>query len=126
MPFELGIDYGCRQYFGNGRDKKKFLILEEKQYQTKQALSDLAGCDLEAHDGHFDQAIRKVRNWLVSETGITNAKGAAYIIGAYTDFQAWHYERMLDKGFSAKDIQDIPTVELLEAIKEWVDIGKPI
>jgi hypothetical protein len=28
MPFELGIDYGCRRYFGNGREQKKILILE--------------------------------------------------------------------------------------------------
>lgn len=30
MPFELGVDYGCRQYLGNGRNEKKLLILEEK------------------------------------------------------------------------------------------------
>ena len=24
MPFELGIDFGCRQYFGQGRDQKRF------------------------------------------------------------------------------------------------------
>ncbi|MFS2149497.1 hypothetical protein [Rhizobium sp. Rhizsp42] len=33
MPFELGIDYGCRQYFGQGREQKKILILEEKRYR---------------------------------------------------------------------------------------------
>ncbi len=126
MPFELGIDYGCRQYYGKGRKEKKFLILEEEKHQSKQALSDLAGCDMQAHEGKFEIAIRKVRNWIVSEAGISS-KGTAHIIGAYTaNFQEWHYEQMLADGFSEKDIQDYPTSELLEAMKEWMVLGKPI
>lgn len=128
MPFELGVDYGCREYFGNDRKEKKFLILEEKNYQTKRALSDLAGCDMQAHDGNYEKAIRKVRNWLVSEANLpTNTDGAAKIIGAYTaDFQEWHYEQMLSRGFSEDDIQDYPTSELLTAMEDWIELGKPI
>ena len=90
MPFELGIDYGCRRYYGKGREGKKFLILEGKRYQTKKALSDLAGCDPEAHQGNFEEAIKRVRNWLVSEARVS-AKGPAYIVGRYTDFNEWYY-----------------------------------
>jgi len=128
MPFELGVDYGCREYFGNDRKGKKFLILEEKNYQTKKALSDLAGCDMQAHDGDYQKAIRKVRNWLVSEANLpTTTDGAAKIIGAYTaDFQEWHYEQMLSRGFSEDDIQDYPTSELLTAMEEWMGLGKPV
>ncbi len=128
MPFELGVDYGCREYFGNGRNAKKFLILEEKNYQTKKALSDLAGCDMQAHDGKYENVIRKVRNWLVSEANLSNTTdGATKIIGAYTaDFQEWHYEQMLSRGFSEDDIQDYPTSELLTAMNEWMELGKPI
>lgn len=125
MPFELGLDYGCRQYCAEGRDKKKFLILEKKQYQTKQAISDLAGCDFKAHKGDFQIALRKVRNWLVSEAGI-NARGAEHISDAYADFQEWNYERMLADGFSEEDIQDYPTSELLDSMQEWINLGKPI
>ena len=39
MPFELGIDWGCRHYFGKGREAKRFLILEEKPYRFQAALS---------------------------------------------------------------------------------------
>ncbi len=94
MPFELGIDYGCRQYFGNGRENKKILILEEKKYRYQAAISDLSGCDIEAHAGDFQKAVRKVRNWLVSEAGVA-AEGASRILGAYADFQEWYYERLL-------------------------------
>lgn len=125
MPFELGVDYGCRQYFGEGRDQKKILILEERAYRYQVAISDLAGCDIQAHAGDYQKAVRKVRNWLVSEADI-KADGAARILGANTDFQEWYYESQLAAGFSEEDIQDYPTSELLDAMKEWVASGAPV
>lgn len=125
MPFELGIDYGCRQYFGKGRENKKLLILEEKKYRYQAAISDLSGCDIETHGGDFQKAVRKVRNWLVSEAGVT-ADGATRIFGAYADFQEWYYERQIAAGFSDEDIQDYPTKELLEAMNLWIAEDKPI
>ena len=32
MPFELGLDFGCRSFGGYPFDQKGILILEEKQY----------------------------------------------------------------------------------------------
>ena len=125
MPFELGIDFGCRQYFGQGREKKKILILEENRYQYQAALSDLSGCDIEPHGSDYQKAVRKVRNWFVSEANI-QADGATRILGAYADFQEWYYEKQLGAGFSDEDIQDYPTKELLEAMNVWIDEGKPL
>src|SRR5438067_6400268 len=42
MPFELGIDVGCR-LFGAGLGHKACLILEEKRYRYQAAISDIAG-----------------------------------------------------------------------------------
>jgi hypothetical protein len=125
MPFELGIDYGCRQYFGRGRESKKILILEEKPYRYQAAISDLSGCDIEFHGGDYQKAVRKVRNWLVSEAG-ARPDGAARILGKYVDFQEWHYETQLAAGFSEEDIRDYPTKELLDAMKLWVVRGEPL
>lgn len=125
MPLELGIDYGCKQFYGKGRDSKKFLILEEQRYRYQAAISDLSGCDIEAHGGNFEKAVRKVRNWLVAEAGAQNV-GAARILASYIDFQEWYYEKQLEAGFSDEDIQDYPTIELLNAMKEWISIGKPV
>ncbi|MEO5807151.1 hypothetical protein [Devosia sp.] len=125
MPFELGLDYGCRQFFGKGRETKKMLILEAKPYRYQAAISDLAGCDIQAHANDFQKATRKVRNWLVSEAGIA-LDGPAKILGAYADFQEWYYERQLAAGFDDDDIQDYPTSELLAAMTEWVALGKPV
>ena len=125
MPFELGLDYGCRQYFGRDRKQKKILILEEQRHRYQAAISDLAGCDIAAHEGDYEKAVRKVRNWLVSEASIA-APGAAKILGAYVDFQEWYYERQLAAGFSDEDIQDYPTKELLGAMQAWVAEGKAV
>lgn len=124
MPFELGLDYGCRQYFGRGREGKRILILEEKPYRHQVSLSDLAGCDIQIHGADYQNCIRKVRNWLVSEARI-RAVGAARIIGHYADFQGWYYDRQLQQGFSEADIKDYPTVELMDAMVEWVAAGRP-
>lgn len=106
MPFELGIDYGCRQYFGEGRETKKILILEEEHYRYQIALSDLSGCDIQSHSGDFGKAVRKVRNWLVTE-GAAPSVGPARILGSYFDFQEWHYERQLAGGFSTRIFKTI-------------------
>lgn len=124
MPFELGIDYGCRLYFGAGREDKKTLILEEQRYRYQASISDISGFDIEAHGGDFQVAVRKVRNWLVSEAR-ARAPGARRILDAYEDFQAWYYQRQLSNGFSDEDIQDYPTTELLSAMNDWIDAGQP-
>lgn len=125
MPFELGIDWSCRRYFGSGRDAKRFLILEEKAYRYQVALSDISGCDIQFHGGNFQLAVRKVRNWLVSEAAIA-AEGAARILARYIDFQGWYFEKQLAAGFSEDDIKDYDTSELLMAMGEWMAAGRPI
>ncbi|MEO8722969.1 MAG: hypothetical protein ABI395_05505 [Sphingobium sp.] len=125
MPFELGIDYACRLYNGDVCKGKKLLVLEERSYRYQAAISDLSGCDIQAHAGNFQNAVRKVRNWLASETGVS-PMSATWILKRYADFQEWYYERQLAAGFSDEDIQDYPTSELLQAMKEWVKIGQPI
>ncbi len=48
MPFELGLDLGCRHYGGGRLKEKVILVLEEKRYRYQAAISDLAGSDVEA------------------------------------------------------------------------------
>lgn len=124
MPFELGIDFGCRQYFGQGRDAKRFLILEEKPYRFQAALSDISGCDIQVHSGQFDKAMTKVRNWLHQVSGCA-ASGPPRLLSDYISFQEWDYESKLAEGFSDADIKEYPTFERLESMREWLRLGKP-
>lgn len=124
MPFELGLDFGCRSYSGAPYDQKRILILEEQPYRYQAALSDIAGSDISVHQGDYILAIRKVRNWLVGMGDFDNI-GAAKVVGEYEDFQEWFFERQLAAGASEDDIIDTPTSELLQAMKDWVAAGRP-
>jgi len=120
MPFELGMDFGCRHYGGEPLSRKVILILEEQPYRYRAAISDLAGSDVEAHGGDFVTAVRKVRNWITGLGGFERV-GAGRILAEYEDFHEWHYERQLEVGFADEDIQDYSTPELLHAMIEWTD-----
>ncbi|WP_296763494.1 hypothetical protein [Sediminimonas sp.] len=124
MPFELGMDWGCRSYFGDRREEKRFLILEEKPFRFQAAISDLSGCDIETHGGKYDRAIKKVRYWLRQQTGCA-APGPSRLLTDYATFSEWEYETKMKQGYSEEDIKEYPTFERLEAMQEWVDAGRP-
>ncbi len=123
MPFELGIDYGCRQFNPECADKE-FLILEEKAYRYQATLSDLAGCDIEIHRGDYQEAIKKVRNWLVQEAGAEKI-GPTLLVSQYGVFQQWYWETQLGAGSSEDDIRNYPTREIFDHMKIWIERGKP-
>lgn len=124
MPFELGLDLGCRHFGRKPFSSKVILILEAKRFLYQKTISDLAGSDVQAHNGEYETAVRKVRNWL-TETGGFEQIGAARIVAEYEDFQEWRYEQQLAAGFSEEDFQDYSTAELLNAMIEWTDEGRP-
>ncbi|ASR53659.1 hypothetical protein B5J99_18515 [Blastomonas fulva] len=66
-----------------------------------------------------------VRNWLVHHAGAVNI-GASKIQGDYAAFQEWHWERELAQGASEDDIRDYPTIQLISAMRRWVDEGRPL
>lgn len=123
MPFELGVDHGLAQSGNPDLATKKLLVVAEDQYKYQVALSDIAGWDIDAHDGKYDKAIRCVRNWLVSH--LQGIPAASTIIGHYIGFQEWDYERLLAEGWDEVDIQDRRTPELLEAMNAWIAAGRP-
>lgn len=124
MPFELGLDLGCRRFGRDPLPRKAILILETKRFGYQKAISDLAGSDVQAHNGNFQIAVRKVRNWL-AEIGGFEQVGASGVLAEYEDFQEWRYEKLLAAEFSEKDIQDYSTAELLEEMYQWTDVGRP-
>ena len=62
LPFELGLDLGCRTY-GKGRMvTKKCLILDKERFRYMRVISDISGNDIRAHNGKDKDLIREVRN----------------------------------------------------------------
>ncbi len=125
MPFELGIDHGCRRFGPGELAGKSILILEEARHDYVKFLSDISGWDIHAHGGDYQKAVLHVRSWLVAQPGAV-AIGAARIQGKYADFQQWYWEQQLAAGSSEQDIISYPTAELIRAMHEWKDAGEPL
>lgn len=118
MPFELGLDHACRRFGGSLLAEKRILILEHSRYDYQHALSDIAGWDIQSHNGDHEKAVRHVRSWLIAQAGVQKI-GASRIMGQYIAFQEWYWKRELAAGSSEEDIREYPTAELIQAMHEW-------
>lgn len=46
MPFELGIDIGCKKFGDSDMNSKCLLILDKIKYRYQKSISDLSGNDI--------------------------------------------------------------------------------
>lgn len=125
MPFELGLDHACARFGPAPLTTKAILILEERRYDYQKGLSDIAGWDIHAHGGDYIKVVRIVRDWLVHHAG-ADPVGASKIRGNYATFQEWYWERELARGADDEDIKAYPTVQVVAAMRDWVDAGRPV
>lgn len=120
MPFEIGVDYGCRVYGDRQHRTKKCLILAEKRYAYQKALSDLSGVDIAAHNSSERLLVERVRNWIRSSLTSKIIDSASVIWKYYNEFTGHFGMSMLDRGFKKRDIASLPSSEFLSYIKSWV------
>jgi len=119
MPFELGIDFGCRLFGKPRQRKKRTLVLEAQPHRYKASISDLAGADIECHGDEPYKVIGVIRNWL-KNVCLEQAAGPALISSAFTDFMAHNFDALIQLGFSAEDIERLPVAELIQRMDDWV------
>lgn len=124
MPFEYGVDVGLRRSGPKKLRGKKFLIFERNQYDLKKALSDIAGQDVEYHEGDFAKIIKQIREFLRVEARIS-APGPSKIIGEYATFQGWLIAKKLSEGHSEKEALSLPTSERIDEMNAWIAAGRP-
>lgn len=120
MPFELGIDYGCRKFAANYHKDKKFLVLEKSRYDYAKALSDLSGVDIKNHEDDPIKIIRIARNWLASFVTGKSIDAPAVVWEKFNLFMQNFAEERMEQGFSKDDIYEMPTSEFTGYIKEWL------
>jgi hypothetical protein len=118
MPFELGLDLGCRYYGGKRLESKQCLILERERYRYQRVLSDVSGNDIRAHGGDPVALVTEVRNWLKVATRTELPSGSS-IWGQYSSFRGdleLTFERLR---YSRRDIESLEVVEYIDFIKDW-------
>lgn len=120
MPFELGIDYGCRRFASNHLRKKKCLILEENPFDYRRALSDISGLDIKSHSNDPLKLIRAIRNWFVETVRLDGIEGPTVIWYQFNDFASDFSAKRRAEGFSKKDLDTMPIAEYLRFIRSWI------
>lgn len=85
MPFELGVFLGARRFGAGVQLEKRSLILDVDRFRYQRFLSDIAGMDIQAHDGDPRMAMRRIRDWL-SSVSRRKLPGADLLIAAYDRF----------------------------------------
>jgi len=86
MPFELGLFLGY-EFARRKGSNKSCLILDRDKWRYRKSLSDLSGRDVRSHNGGPALAITAVRDWLVTESGRTDAPGGTFIVQQYRRFR---------------------------------------
>jgi len=118
MPFELGLDVGCRRFGNDKHAAKQCLVLEAERYRYQAALSDLSGSDISAHNNNPKKALTAVRAWLVSISR-PDAVGATKIWESFANFMAKKHKSLRARGFSNREIQDLAIPELIQCMVQW-------
>jgi hypothetical protein len=118
MPFELGLDLGCRYYGAPRLREKQCLILERERYRYQRALSDISGNDIRAHSGDPEMLIVEVRNWLrvVTDKVLPSGNNLWQRFNLFRTYLA----RMLGQlRFSERDVEVLEMVEYMGFIRDW-------
>lgn len=119
MPFELGLDIGCKFYGPDSFASKQCLVLEKEKFRYQAALSDLSGSDIKVHQDSAELISKEVRNWLTNVAQIEKPPGPSVVWGSYLDYNAWLFDKLTDQGYSSKDIDYLPISEVIRYMSEW-------
>src|SRR5215213_7633140 len=93
IPFELGIDYGCRRTSSGYLRKKRFLVLGANLHDYKKALSDLGGVDAKSHGNDPMKVVIALRNWFVDTVHLKNVPSGTTIWEEFIEFRSDFHEQ---------------------------------
>ena len=123
MPFELGLDIGCRVYGANQARRKRCLVLDSDPYRYKAFLSDISGQDVQSHHNSPATVINVVRHWLRVVTKRESIPGPIAINERFARFTSDLPVLCDESGLDRNDLQFIEYVALAEA---WLRADKEV
>lgn len=113
MPFEIGLDFGCKKYGNSEQQEKEILILSSDPYHYQKALSDLSGVDIMVHKNDNEEMVRRIREWLYTKK--STIKQPTTIWDDYNAFIAY-----LEEDLKEKDIKNMAIPEYIDKAKEYI------
>jgi hypothetical protein len=119
MPFELGLDLGCRFYGQGPLLTKQCLILERESYRYQKVLSDISGNDVRAHGGSLRNLIFEIRKWLRATTAADLPSGTQVWL-RFNEFSSYFQTSLTESGFSEEEIDSLEVNELIHRARSWI------
>jgi hypothetical protein len=118
MPFELGLDIGCRRFGRREFGKKRILILDSKRHRYQAFISDISGQDIPTHNNVPDNLIRRVRDWLRVNSGRSALPGQRHITRSFRAFTRSLPENCRQNGLDRKNLLFVDYVWLARI---WIE-----
>ena len=89
MPFELGLDLGCKRFGDSKHNGKISLVLDIEEHRYESFISDGKGQDIIARGNTVPEVIDVVRDWLRNELDprVVIIPSGENIYNRYLDFQ---------------------------------------
>lgn len=119
MPFELGLDLGCRHFGTKQASEKQLLALEKERFRYQKVLSDLAGCDIRAHDNSPEVLVQQVRGWLFVTTRLPLPSGGQ-IWEWLNRFEVGLSTQLIQLRYSESEIHNLEVAEYLAFVERWL------
>lgn len=120
MVFELGLFLGCRHYGGRHQAAKSCLILDRQRYRYRNSISDLSGRDMQAHGGNRLKAIGVVRDWLATESGLSELPGRRFVVDQYRRFRRQLPQLCVNM---KRKVSDLTFNDYCEMLRAWLRIA---
>ena len=118
MPFELGLDIGCRRFGRREFGKKRILILDSKRHRYQAFISDISGQDIHTHNNVPDNLIRRVRDWPRVNSGRSALPGQRHITRSFRAFTRSLPENCRQNGLDRKNLLFVDYVWLARI---WIE-----
>lgn len=120
MPLELGLFLGAKRFGDSTQKRKRCLVLDSEQYRYQKFMSDIAGQDIEGHNGDVETLISKVRLFL------NNSKRGAPLPSGPVIFEAYgRFQTELPDICGRLEIQPekLEFKDLVWVVGEWIKAG---
>lgn len=120
MPFELGLDLGCRDFGNEDLPRKKCLILEKEKYRYRKVISDISGNDIRSHASDPEKLVRRTRDWIRTIVNF-NIPSGTRLWRRFNEFYADFIETCENLEYNEEDIEGMPEPEYITFVKEWLE-----
>ena len=118
MPFELGLDIGCKSF--SSLKNKKCLILEKERYRYMKVISDISGQDIKNHDDDPPKIVKCIRDWIATNSKRRKISPHTIIWEAYCEFD-YEFDKVLKKDkLNPNKIWELPFSEVIKTMKLWI------